>query len=103
MSNPFAGQTYTEDYKLFNNLGLPLFSDVEGIDEFFVGRVVANDGEVKIWVKCLPAQFWRFEININDLDKTIECKTGSGSLSDFWPTVELLLRDMFIITSVKKS
>jgi hypothetical protein len=102
MKNPFLGHTYNCDIELFNQLGLKPFTNIEHQNEFSVGEVKKENGTVKVWVQCFPAQFWRFQIQSSECNKIYECKTGSGSLNDFWPFVELILNGMFVIENVSK-
>jgi hypothetical protein len=52
-----------------------------------------------IWVTCLPAQFWRFEIE-TDEDKKFEVSTGSGSMSDYWSSVLKIAEGMLVINAL---
>jgi len=91
-------RAYPADIELFIRLGLKPFS-VDSRDEFFVGEYKLPNYEeervsVKIFVTCLPAQFWRFEVQTADNEK-YEIKTGSGKLIDYWPSVLLVAEGCF--------
>lgn len=57
-------ETYMVDLPLFSKLGFKSFSTgVHG--ERYVGEYKLPDyetGSIKVWVTCMPAMFWRFEI-----------------------------------------
>lgn len=89
--------TYTEDYKIFKELGLEPFKDLDTHKRHFVGDFKRPDELVKIYVEPYPAQFWVFEIYNKDGKKIQEISTGSGSLRDYWQTVEQMLNGMISI------
>jgi len=97
-------KTYTHDMELFRRLGLKPFSyDVskpKGKDKHFVGKVTKNKSTCKVWVTCLPAQFWAFEIYSNETNMTTLVQTGSGCLADYWEVVEKIMDGMFVIKKV---
>lgn len=101
MSHLFSGRTYDWDLSLFRDLGLKAFVDIETQDEFEVGTVRTEEGEVRVRVSCMPAQFWVFDV-LPDPEhsdaRPIRLSTGSGSLSDYWPTVVLFLKGMMVAT-----
>ena len=105
MSNRFMNEvrTYSQDRALFKKLGLEpfLFYDQNaGSPEHFVGKVKVQHTKratVKIWVKCLPSQFYRFVVE-DDEGRIYLIETGSGTLSDFWPTAEAVAKNMVVIS-----
>jgi len=93
-------ETYSSDFKLFEELGMKRFKTAYK-DPLYVGTVVTEDYKVKLTVECWPAQFWTFEIYNKDADlMTYKGNTGSGALSDFWPTIKLLAEGMIDIKIV---
>lgn len=89
--------TYSDDVPLFQKLGFtpakyPIWKRVE------VGEVSLFDGQakVKISVEAAPAQFWFAEITDTE-GKVWNISTGSGALSDFWPTFELFANGMLSV------
>ncbi len=51
---------------------------------------------VRVLATALPAIFWRFEIiNVEERDDAFD--TGSGYLTTYWPTVELIASGMFTV------
>lgn len=93
-----TAKTYSWDLELFQKLGLTPFS-CENQEELFVGEYKLPHYEkanIKIWVTCMPAQFWRFEIE-TDEDKKFEVSTGSGSMSDYWSSVLKVAEGMLVI------
>lgn len=58
--------------------------------------------EVRVELCQMPARFWRFTISplIEDV-KPVVLSTGSGALSDFWPTVELFAGGMLVVERAK--
>jgi hypothetical protein len=104
----FGNRTYGPDLELFNKLGLTPWVNAPHGKNHAVGTVkgkgTEDHYEVKVSVCCLPAQCWDFEIRLFRNDEKgeverqrIKLSTGSGYLSDFWPTVELLLDNMLVI------
>lgn len=87
--------TYQSDLPLFDKLGLEPFEGIEH-NEHEVGRVaVGTDGSyVDVFVSCYPAQFWRFLMYRADTKDTIEMRTGSGALADYWPGAYQMARGM---------
>lgn len=78
-------ETYFRDKDLFKNLGFDLFN-VNHQKEFKVGEYKLDDydtAKITVFVKCMPAQFWRFEIQ-TDENISVGLETGSGTLSDYW-------------------
>ena len=100
MGSLYTAQTYTWDLDLFTKLGLQPFKS-QNQKKLFVGEYVPNRGEeetkVKIWVTCLPAMFWEFEINTVE-GKHFKVQTGTGSLTTFWDSVMLIADNMLTIT-----
>lgn len=47
----------------------------------------------------MPAQFWRFEISTERNEK-FEVKTGSGSLSDYWPGILQIAEGMLVVKQI---
>lgn len=91
--------TYQNDLALFKKLGLKPFS-TKCKETYFVGKLKNDYGNVDIKVTGLPAQFWEFDIWCATNQKHTKLSTGSGSLSEYWPTVELILKDMIVIESI---
>lgn len=88
--------TYEVDKPLFRKLGFKEFS-IGHRDKTLVGTHNTDDYAVNIFVECYPAQFWTFEIKEKESDKVIELNTGSGSMSEYWGTVELIIDGMLKI------
>ena len=90
-------ETLKKDLPLFAQLGLPPFK-AKGGERTLVGRVPFKDGSyVKVWVTAAPAQFWHFEVYCVEGDRIHKVSTGSGSLSDYWPTVRLLAEGLLVV------
>ena len=99
-----TAETYSWDLKLFHKLGLKTFHiDItKNKKDYYIGKVKFENGSyVKIWVYCCPAQFWHFEVYDNDGKRFYKVRTGSGSLSDYWPSVDLIARNMFVVEKIK--
>lgn len=97
----FESRTYHSDLGLFSKLGLKPFH-ANSQNELFVGEYKIPEYEkagIKIFVTCLPAQFWRFEIQ-TDEDKKFEASTGSGTLSEYWPSVLQIAEGMLVVKSL---
>lgn len=96
----FKAETSIFDLELFKDLGLKPFA-TDNNKKMFVGEYKLPHYEkanVKISVSCGPAQFWEFEV---ETDEGYKCtiKTGSGSLSDYWPSVLKVAEDCFVVTA----
>ncbi len=92
-------KTYSRDLPLFRQLGLQPFEVATGEEAYFVGMVILEDGAwVRIWVDCAPAQFWTFCVRSKEGAET-RFKTGSGALSDYWPTAKLFADARIVVTS----
>jgi hypothetical protein len=77
--------TDEKDLDLFMSLTFFPFSTCSQ-EEFFVGKYKLPDSdvsEISVYVTCMPAQFWRFDITTEDGFKYM-LTTGSGILSDYW-------------------
>lgn len=78
------------DIKLLNILGLPTW-EAKLNEETYIGEVFPTKKEIgksisiKIWVTCMPAQFYRFIVNNPSQDIYCEVSTGSGSLAKYYP------------------
>lgn len=94
-------RTYDVDQHLLRKLGLKTF--VGKIwEKIYLGEVKNEENEtsVKVWVQGAPAQFWVFEFS--NEDKITKISTGSGTLSEYWPSIELMLENMFVINDTVK-
>ena len=92
------GGTYSLDLQLFKELKLKPFSG-NTHKEIFVGQYKLphyEKAKIKIFVTCMPAQFWRFEVE-TDGGQNFEVETGSGLMSDFWPSVIKVAEGMLVI------
>lgn len=69
-----------EDYPLFSLIGYPDGYDVVAV------------------IRTQPAHFFSFTLTpvkgAETLKKPLKFNTGSGTLSDFWPTIQLFLEGM---------
>lgn len=100
--------TYTADLALFRSLGLTPYADAPHADWFTVGGAqLAYDGgevyaTVTIEASCWPATFWRLTVRPTkpeSPDKArVLVKTGSGTLSKYWPLVLMLAQQMVTVT-----
>ena len=86
------------DLKLFQELGLKPFKDISTHKRHYVGVVrFEGDSTVEIYVTPCPAEFWGFEVHCGENGKSYKVTTGSGSLSDFWPSVKLIAENMLVV------
>ena len=92
-----SSHTYTQDLALFRQLGLSPFQ-LEETGQLLLGVYLLPSGvaSVTIHVTCMPAQFWHFEI-VRQNGERCEISTGSGALSDFWPSVLLIADGMLVV------
>lgn len=92
--------TYSCDIPLFEELGLKIF-EVENHIETYVGEVDNDYWNVKIWVECAPAQFWKFEIFNKELETiTYNFRTGSGGFTDYWEIAKKLADGMITFDKI---
>jgi hypothetical protein len=94
-------QTYRTDLELFQELGLKTFK-TDSREELFVGEYKLphyDKANVKISVTCMPAQFWKFEVE-TDEDYKCVIKTGSGALSDYWQSVLKVAEGCFVVNAL---
>jgi len=101
---PSLYQTYPIDLGLFRELGLPVIRDAPHSERIEVGTVHFPIGKIKIEVTCLPAQFWRFQLFPSDDQdgQRIILSTGSGPLSDYWPSVMKFLEGMIVVEELSE-
>lgn len=92
--------TYHVDLPLFAELGLDRFQAAAHGIEIHVGVARFPAGSVQISVSCYPAQFWKLEVERDEPEAHIMLTTGSGSLTEYWPTVLLFLSDMMNVKEV---
>lgn len=109
----FGNGIYGRDLALFEKLGLTPWVNIPHAKPHCVGRVRGKGAEdhyeVKVSVTCLRAACWDIEIRLFRFDEKgeverqrIKLSTGSGCLSDYWPTIELLLDNMLVIDEATK-
>jgi hypothetical protein len=90
-------QTYSHDLPLFNELGLEPFKTTVH-KKIHVGTVTKEDGSyADIWMTGAPAQFWEFKVFDSSSGRLYEISTGSGSLSKYWPLVDEMLQNCFVV------
>lgn len=93
--------TYQSDLDLFKELGFKPFT-TDSQDEIFVGEYKLpfyDNASIKVWVSCMPAQFWRFEIE-TDEEGRFKMETGSGSLKNYWSTAMMVAEGMLVINKI---
>jgi hypothetical protein len=89
-------------------IDLPLFAELRLLpfkacrsERALVGKVTLAGGSyVKIWVTAAPAQFWHFKVYCAENSKVHKVSTGSGSLSDYWPSVRLMAEGLLTVDEV---
>lgn len=92
--------TYYEDQDLFTELCIPRFKEIPNWTSIRVGETYVSDCKVEIWVEGAPAQFWTFNIEFPQGEKK-RVSTGSGSLADYWKSIEYMCSGCLIIEDVK--
>ena len=95
-----TSSTYEWDLVLFKKLGIDTFTTEEQ-EKIYLGEHKFEHYEkakVKIWVTCLPAQIWEFEVT-TDEDKVFSIETESGSLCDYWDSIEKIATDMLVVNA----
>ena len=88
-----------QDEMLFKTLGLKPYYKVPSFEEFHAGTVQFEDTVVDIHVTPGPITSWRCVVTDPGTRELTTIRTGSGALSDFWPTVELVAkREIKVLT-----
>jgi len=92
--------TMKEDLPLFKKLGLEPFKvaiATKTSNKTYVGEVTDDYGQVKIWVECMPAHSWMFEVYNKEEDKITFLSTGTGTLGYYWKSVEDVMHGMLVV------
>lgn len=85
---PHGPYDFTGETAFLKKHGLTLYS-AKTWEETYLGEVSFYDGKAtaKIWVTCAPAKFYKFVVK--DIEgRTWIISTGSGCITEYWPTVE---------------
>lgn len=98
----FEPRFYSLDHELLRELGFDPNRELESHELNVLGTYEHHyDGKaevayrVVIGVTPLPAMFWQFDVEPVTTDgKAVRVTTGSGALSDYWPSVKLLAEGM---------
>jgi hypothetical protein len=101
----FEPRLYRQDHELLRRLGFDPERKLESHEDNVLGTYEHHyDGKpevayrVTVSVYPMPAQFWTFDIEPETTDgKPCRVSTGSGSLIDYWPTIELLASGMITV------
>lgn len=94
--------TYPADLKLFKELGLQPFS-IATREKTYIGQHWFPDYKktsVKIWVTCMPAQFWTFEVT-TESGAIYLVETGSGLLTEYWDSIEKIATNCLVVSEKK--
>jgi hypothetical protein len=90
-----TSKTDSRDLQLFQKLEIEPF-EVNHQKQIFLGMVILPFASISVYVTCMPAQFWEFEIE-PDEGEMYKVKTGSGTLSDYWQSIVLITSDCLVI------
>jgi hypothetical protein len=71
--------------------------------ETSIGKVETEEHSIDVYVTCMPAQFWKFDILCLDSGKQTIIETGSGSFTLYWNVAELIGRNIITVKSQFKS
>ena len=88
---------YQSDLPLLLALGLREFI-LENNVETFIGKVDTKDYTIDVYVTCMPAQFWKFDILCKENGKRTVLETGSGYFSQYWDVAKMIGEDSFEAT-----
>ena len=101
---PMLYSTRPADAPLFAKLGLAPYLDAPHSERIEVGTVHLPTGKVKVEVICMPAQAWRFELFPADDcgGHRIILRTGSGTLSHYWPSIVMFLQGMLVVEELSE-
>ena len=96
-----ATTPYDWDKKLFSELGLEMFSiDDQEWHEIGEHKLPEHDqASIKVSVCCMPAQFWKFEIQTEEGER-YKVQTGSGSLTTYWESIKLIAQNMMVVNAL---
>lgn len=102
--------THNGDLDLAKRLGLDTslqFPHAEWVELGTYEHRWAGDKDVayrvRVSVNAMPAQFWRFNIvPITTDGQFLEVSTGSGGLSDYWPTIKNMAEGMITVTPARR-
>jgi hypothetical protein len=83
---------YKEDLPLLLNLGLSEF-----IIETNIGRVDTDEYSIDVYVTCMPAQFWKFDILCLESGKRTVIETGSGSFTQYWDVAKMIGQNLISV------
>ncbi len=80
---------YESDRDLLRTLGLKL----DGYKRAwtYLGTVAHPSGNVRIEVSAMPAQSWRYVVDLGFADHLTVISTGTGMFREYWPLVERVL------------
>ena len=92
--------TYESDKKLFKHLGLTVAKNVPNWETVQLGIVETDNYSIKLSVMGCSAQFYTAEITRKDTNDYLEVTTGSGELSNFWSSIELIAQGMLGIKTL---
>lgn len=94
MLAPSLYRLYEEDRALMSELGLEPHVQFKHGEWKTLGTYEHRPSELvwaRVTIECcaMPAHFWRFSIEQADVEdvQSMTLKTGSGSLTEYWPTV----------------
>ena len=92
---------YSWDLPTFKELGLEPFNAPHAT-ETYVGEVDNEYWTIKIWVACMPAQFWKFEIYNKEAKATThKFRTGSGGFTEYWKVAKMFAEGMLEFEAVE--
>ncbi len=93
---------YGADLTSFRELGLTPFKGLAHAEEFYCGEVRSKVGNwVRVWVTCLPAHFWRFEIYCSETKTIHSVSTGSGVFNQYWLLAKAISEGIFVIKGME--
>ena len=90
---------YPKDIPLLKKLGLSIFKCRQG-EETFIGTVKTDSYSIDVWVTCMPAMFFRFQIK-NCENSEFDLGTGSGDFTKYWTIAESFGNGMVDIDEIK--
>jgi hypothetical protein len=95
-------QLSKEDLEILKKFQLiPQMRAEHGMDTY-LGKHSSPYGSIRLWVCMWPAMFWKFEIFRNDQPgKYVMIETGSGCLTDYWKTAEMIMENLIDVTGIR--
>lgn len=102
LTGPFQPYNFTGEIEFLKKLGLNHQYYAKWGEDTYLGEYKNNQSTIKVYVICMPAKFWKFEIETPDGQKW-ELTTGSGTIADYWPIALKFSEGMISAKRIQKT